>query len=177
MRNYPAQAGTLKPWLAPWQSGTKQEKEDEMRHSATKPISLCIAALCAAVVIGASSLCLAQSQTPAPAPAQPATAPASEPATKDTAICSYYSSKFAGRRTASGERFSNNALTAAHREYPMGTKLRLTNVKNGKSVVVRVNDRGPFVKGRDISVTRRAAKELGFGKAGFVEVEIEKVTE
>jgi rare lipoprotein A len=156
--------------------GLEENKEDDMRLSATKCISLCIATLCATIVIGASSLCLAQSQSAAPAPAQPATAPASEPVAKDTAVCSYYSSKFEGRRTASGERFSNNALTAAHREYPLGTKLRLTNVKNGKSVVVRVNDRGPFVKGRDISVTRRAAKELGFVGAGFTEVKIEKVT-
>lgn len=147
-----------------------------MRFSATKSISLCIAALCATIVIGASTFCLAQSQTAAPASTLPATVPTGDSATKDTGICSYYSSKFEGRRTASGERFSNNALTAAHREYPMGTKLRLTNVKNGKTVVVRVNDRGPFVKGRDISVTRRAAKELGFVGAGFTEVKIEKVT-
>jgi len=147
-----------------------------MKHSGTKLITHCIAALCATIVFGASSVCLAQSQPAAPAPAQPATAPAGDTAIKDTGICSYYSSKFEGRRTTSGERFSNNALTAAHREYPMGTKLRLTNVKNGKSVVVRVNDRGPFVKGRDISVTRRAAKELGFVKAGFTEVKIEKVS-
>ena len=88
---------------------------------------------------------------------------------------SYYAESYNHRRTASGERFNNNALTAAHRTYPFGTKLRLTNTKNHKSVVVRVNDRGPFVKGREISVTRRAARKLGFLHQGLAQVEIERL--
>ena len=88
---------------------------------------------------------------------------------------SYYAGSYNHRRTASGERFNNNALTAAHRSYPFGTKLRLTNVKNHKTVVVRVNDRGPFVTGREISVTRRAARKLGFLHQGLAQVQIEKV--
>ena len=88
---------------------------------------------------------------------------------------SYYSSRYNGRRTARGERFSNNALTAASTEHPFGTKLRITNVANNKSTVVRVNDRGPFVKGRAISVTRRAAHQLGFVRAGVADVRIEVV--
>ncbi len=88
---------------------------------------------------------------------------------------SYYAESYNHRRTASGERFNNNAMTAAHRTYPFGTKLRLTNTKNHKSVVVRVNDRGPFVKGREISVTRRAARKLGFLNQGLAQVEIERV--
>ena len=93
----------------------------------------------------------------------------------DTGTCSYYSSKYNGRITASGQRFSNSAMTAAHREMPFGTKVKLTNTANSKSTVVTVNDRGPFVKGREISVTRRAARELGFTREGLAEVKIEKV--
>lgn len=85
----------------------------------------------------------------------------SSAAASGTGKASYYSSRYNGRRTASGERFSNKAMTAASTEHPFGTKLRITNVANNKSAVVRVNDRGPFVKGRSISVTRRAAHQAG----------------
>jgi rare lipoprotein A len=89
----------------------------------------------------------------------------------DSAVtCSYYSSKYNGRRTASGQRFSNEKLTAASKTYPMGTRLRLANVKNDSTVVVVVNDRGPDVTGREISVTRRAARQLGFLRAGLAQV-------
>src|SRR5580765_2213935 len=84
--------------------------------------------------------------------------------------CSYYSSKYNGRRTASGQRFNNNRLTAASKTYSMGTRLKLTNVKNGKSAIVTVNDRGPYVSGREISVTRRAAQQMGFLHAGVTQV-------
>ena len=90
-----------------------------------------------------------------------------------TVTASYYSDRYNGRRTASGQRFSNNALTAAHRTLAFGTKVKLTNVQNNKSVVVRVNDRGPFVKGREISVTRAAASRLGFVRAGTASVRMD----
>jgi rare lipoprotein A len=89
-----------------------------------------------------------------------------------TATCSCYSSQYNGRRTASGQVFNNKKLTAASRTYPMGTRLRLTNVKNGRTAVVVVNDRGPFVPGREISVTRCAARELGFVRSGLAQVNI-----
>jgi rare lipoprotein A len=92
-----------------------------------------------------------------------------------TGVCSYYSRSHNGHITAGGEKFDSNALTAAHRKYPMGTKLKVTNLDNDKSVVVKVNDRGPFVKGRELSVTRRAAQELGFIKQGTAKVRIEQV--
>jgi rare lipoprotein A len=92
-----------------------------------------------------------------------------------TGVCSYYARMHDGHITASGEKFNSNAMTAAHRTLPMGTKLKLTNLTNDKSVVVTVNDRGPFVKGRTISVTRRAASELGFVKQGIAKVRIERV--
>jgi rare lipoprotein A len=86
---------------------------------------------------------------------------------------SYYSDRYNGRRTANGQHFSNGALTAAHRSLPFGTKVKLTNVRNNRSVVVRINDRGPFVKGREISVTRLAARRLGFVRAGTANVTME----
>jgi rare lipoprotein A len=92
-----------------------------------------------------------------------------------TVNVSYYANKYNGRRTASKERFSNSALTAAHRQLPFGTKVKLTNPANNRSVIVRVNDRGPFVEGREISITRRAARELGFTRAGLAHVNMEVI--
>ena len=92
-----------------------------------------------------------------------------------TGVCSYYARMHNGHITAGGEKFDSNAMTAAHRQLPMGTKLKVTNLANGKSVVVTVNDRGPFVKGRSLSVTRRAAEELGFRKQGVAKVKFEQV--
>jgi rare lipoprotein A len=94
-------------------------------------------------------------------------------ASGETVTCSFYSTKYNGHRTASGQIFSSNALTAAHKTLPMGTRVKLTNPRNHHSVIVRVNDRGPFVKGRDISVTRHAAKRLGFTHAGVARLEME----
>lgn len=73
-------------------------------------------------------------------------------------------------RTASGERASPATMTAAHRTLPLGTKVRVTNLRNGRSVVVRINDRGPFVRGRVIDVTKAVATKLGFRRAGWTHV-------
>ena len=78
-----------------------------------------------------------------------------------------------GTRTASGERLSNGAATAAHKTLPMGTKVRVTNLANGKTEVVRINDRGPFTKGRVIDVTEGVAQRLGFYSNGIVSVKVE----
>ena len=75
---------------------------------------------------------------------------------------SFYGREHHGGPTSSGERFDMNAMTAAHRTAPLGSRLKVTNLKNGKSVVVRINDRGPFVRGRIIDLSRAAASELGF---------------
>lgn len=85
---------------------------------------------------------------------------------------SYYAAKFNGRRTASGERFDNAAMTAAHRTLPFGSRVRVTNPANGRSVVVRINDRGPFTRGRVIDVSRAAAEELGMVARGHANVEL-----
>jgi rare lipoprotein A len=88
---------------------------------------------------------------------------------------SYYGRELAGNRTASGERFNPNDLTAAHRTLPLGTRLRVTNVANGRSVIVRVNDRGPFVGRRLIDVSLGAAREIHMIGAGTAQVRLELV--
>lgn len=92
-----------------------------------------------------------------------------------TGMASYYADKFEGRKTASGEIYKRSKLTAAHRSLPFGTKLKVTNIKNGKSVIVRVNDRGPFVKGRIIDLSKKAASEIGLIKMGVAKVKVEQV--
>ena len=86
---------------------------------------------------------------------------------------SYYGTELAGNRTASGERFNPRALTAAHRTLPLGSKLRVTNKANGKSVIVRINDRGPFTKARLIDVSFAAAQELNLIRAGTGRVRLD----
>ncbi|MBS9523934.1 septal ring lytic transglycosylase RlpA family protein [Litoribacter ruber] len=85
---------------------------------------------------------------------------------------SYYANKFQGRKTANGEIYSHNKLTAAHRTLPFGTQVKVTNLKNGKTVTVRINDRGPFVKGRVIDLSRSAARKIDMIRDGVVNVEI-----
>ena len=88
---------------------------------------------------------------------------------------SYYAMKYQFRKTASGERFNQAAFTAAHRTLPFGTRVQVTNVQNKKSVIVRINDRGPFVKGRVIDLSRAAFSRIGNLSAGIIEVRIEVV--
>ncbi len=85
----------------------------------------------------------------------------------------YYSRKSTGRKTASGERLHHDSLTCAHRTYPFGTLLKVRNLGNGKEVVVKVTDRGPFSRGRVIDLSYRAAKELGMLAHGVSTVEVE----
>ncbi|WP_346317073.1 septal ring lytic transglycosylase RlpA family protein [Chitinophaga sp. YIM B06452] len=85
---------------------------------------------------------------------------------------SYYADKFQGRKTANGETFRQNRMTAAHQTLPFGTKVKVTNLANGKTVKVRVNDRGPFVAGRIIDLSKKAARKLGMTQAGVANVKI-----
>jgi rare lipoprotein A len=91
------------------------------------------------------------------------------------ANASYYGEEFNGRPTSSGEIFDMNAFTAAHRTLPFGTMLEVTNLANGKKVVVRVNDRGPFVPDREIDISKGAAKELNMIGTGTAKVSIRKI--
>lgn len=90
-------------------------------------------------------------------------------------VASYYGPGFHGRRTASGERFDQHGLTAAHRTLPFGTRLRVTNPANGRTVVVRVNDRGPFSRGRVLDLSTGAARAIGLVARGHGRVEIERL--
>jgi rare lipoprotein A len=89
---------------------------------------------------------------------------------------SFYHDKFNGRRTASGEKFNNNSYTCAHRTLPFGTKVEITNLKNGKFVVATVNDRGPYNYSRLIDVSKRVAKELDFHGNGTARVSIKVIS-
>jgi rare lipoprotein A len=93
-----------------------------------------------------------------------------------TGQASWYGKAFAGKPTASGEIFNHELLTAAHRSLPLGTNIRVTNVENGKSVEVRVNDRGPYVGGRIIDLSRAAARALGMIEDGLTEVRLETIS-
>jgi rare lipoprotein A len=88
---------------------------------------------------------------------------------------SWYGHEFASRPTASGERFDPNKLTGAHRTLPLGTKLRVTNLQNGRSVMVVINDRGPYVRPRELDLSLGAARVLGMLRSGVVKVRIEPV--
>ena len=93
-----------------------------------------------------------------------------------TGVASYYADRFHGRKTASGERFDQSALTAAHKKLPFGSRVLVTDKKSGKSVIVTINDRGPYIKGRVIDLSRKAARELGIIKRGIAKVEIKILT-
>lgn len=88
---------------------------------------------------------------------------------------SYYGNGFHGRRTSSGERYHKDSLTCAHRTLPFGTLLRVTNKTNGREVVVRVTDRGPFGPGRIIDLSMAAARELGMVRSGIAQVSVEQI--
>lgn len=92
-----------------------------------------------------------------------------------TGVASWYGRQFHGRKTANGETFDMNALTAAHRSLPLNCYIRVTNKNNGKSVVVKVNDRGPFHGNRVVDLSYGAAKQLGITNAGTAKVSIERV--
>ncbi|HBC52657.1 MAG TPA: hypothetical protein DCZ06_00190, partial [Alphaproteobacteria bacterium] len=101
--------------------------------------------------------------------------PKEEPGYDETGIASWYGKKFHGKYTANGEVYNMDALTAAHKTLPMPVKVRVTNLENGRSLVLRVNDRGPFVHGRVIDVSRRAAELLGFKQQGIARVRVQLI--
>ncbi len=88
---------------------------------------------------------------------------------------SYYASQFVGRRTASGETYRHEALTAAHRSAPFGSRIKVTNLANNRDVIVRVNDRGPWHGGRIIDLSYAAAKQIGLDKSGTAKVSLTMV--
>lgn len=128
---------------------------------------------CASVPHGHLATDLASVGEPvAPAP----TAVARAVSAAQIGIASFYHSALVGRLTANGDRYDERALTAAHRTLDLGTRVRVTNLENRKSVVVTVNDRGPYAKGRIIDLSRRAARVLGFVHDGVTRVKVEPLT-
>jgi len=129
-----------------------------------RPRRLCLAAAVVTITLVVSSCASTKPSRPA------AAAPA--PGTRIVGLASWYGQKHQGRATASGEAFDMNKLTAAHRTMPFGTRLRVTSVETGRSVVVRVNDRGPWANDRVLDVSLAAARTLGMVGDGVTRVEI-----
>lgn len=141
---------------------------------ATSPAPATTAAPIATPAADSAAKAISKPSAPV-APAAPAAKSAGDHQMSGTAA--YYSNKFNGRKTASGKRFNNAALTAAHNTLPFGTKVKITNTKNNRSVVVRITDRGPTTPGRVFDLTRAAAKKLGYVRSGLTEVTAEIVAD
>ncbi len=90
-------------------------------------------------------------------------------------IASYYGKKFHKKLTANGETFNMNRVSAAHKTYPLGTRVKVTNMENGKSIKLTINDRGPYVKGRIIDLSYKAARKIGFVNQGTTKVRIDVI--
>ena len=118
---------------------------------------------------GAAALLLLATQSHA----QGAGIRGADAAFRQTGVASWYGPGFHGRRTASGERFDQNDLTAAHRRLPLGSEVKVTNLENGRSITVEINDRGPYAKGRVLDLSKAAARELGMVENGVAKVRIE----
>jgi rare lipoprotein A len=95
----------------------------------------------------------------------------------ETGDASWYGARHHGKRTASGERFDQNALTAAHRQLPFGTRVKVTNLDNDKSVIVQINDRGPHTRGRLIDLSRAAAEQIGMLRTGTAPVRVQSLSD
>jgi rare lipoprotein A len=114
---------------------------------------------------------------PSPPETEQAPPATSQPTMMETGVASWYGPKFHGKLTASGEVFNQEKFTAAHQTLPWGSRVKVTNLANGKSVDVRINDRGPFGKGRIIDLSRAAARALGIVGRGLTTVRVEWLSE
>lgn len=125
----------------------------------------------------ASLLAACASQPTAPVPSTPVAQPASEkPVFTQSGIASWYGRNHHGKTTANGEPFNMEAMTAAHRSLPFNTIVRVTSPAQNRTIKVRINDRGPYVDGRIIDLSARAARELGIAENGVAQVRIEQFT-
>ena len=114
---------------------------------------------------------------PSPPETEQAPPATSQPTMMETGVASWYGPKFHGKLTASGEVFNQEKFTAAHQTLPWGSRVKVINLANGKSVDVRINDRGPFGKGRIIDVSRAAARALGMMGQGLTTVRVERLSD
>jgi rare lipoprotein A len=142
--------------------------------------ALAAAALALALGAGACAHAPPPDREAPPAPTTRRTPPPRDPAPDAAAraevgVASYYAHRFHGRVTASGARYDMHALTCAHPTLPFGTRLRVTDLESGRSVVVTVTDRGPFAGGRIVDVSLAAAKRLGMVKRGLAKVRVERL--
>ncbi len=161
---------------------TRQDSEGDGRMTKVsrlpgrqiKKLVMAAAFLLAACSSGPDTLTGAKRQVGQPYSVNGATyVPREEPGYEAVGIASWYGRRYHGRRTASGENFDMNSATAAHPTLPFGTMVQVTNLENGRSVVLRINDRGPFVRRRIIDVSRRAAQVLGFVQKGTARVRVQ----
>jgi peptidoglycan lytic transglycosylase len=118
------------------------------------------------------SVFVALALTPVLTTDEPAQAQRAQAVYVQQGVASWYGLVFHGRKTASGERFNQHELTAAHKNLPLGTKATVTNLKNGKTVEVEINDRGPYVRGRILDLSKAAAEQLGMKNAGITRVRL-----
>lgn len=140
-----------------------------------RSLQLSVFTLMSALIVCSGAGCTAAVRRPLPPP-EPrlpsiSSAPSSTPPSQ-VAVASWYGPGFEGRKTASGERFDSQDMTAAHRSLPLGSHVTVTNLDNGKSVRVRINDRGPYIRGRSIDLSRGAARQIGLEKRGVGRVRI-----
>ena len=126
------------------------------------------------LVLTAILVLLAGCASPPPAGTPPA---AGTPVYRAEGQASWYGQRHHGRRTASGERFDQHALTAAHRSLPFGSRVKVTHLRSQRSVVVRINDRGPYGRGRIIDLSRAAAERLGMLRSGVAPVRVERIAD
>lgn len=126
------------------------------------------------LVLTAILVLLAGCASPPPAATPPA---AGTPVYRAEGQASWYGQRHHGRRTASGERFDQHALTAAHRSLPFGSRVKVTHLRSQRSVVVRINDRGPHARGRIIDLSRAAAERLGMLRSGVAPVRVERIAD
>lgn len=139
--------------------------------------------LCSAIVLVAMVASCAGTVDVPPGPVSPLVpsvavgAAPSVTAARQTGVASWYGKDFHGRRTAGGEQFDKDGLSAAHRTLPLGSMVRVTNLENSRNITLRVNDRGPFIKSRVIDLSYGAARELGFAAEGTAQVMIERLDE
>lgn len=146
-----------------------------LRRLPGKPLP--IAVWIGAIVLSALASGCASSRAAAPTTGVPReTRPESAPRTGQTGEASWYGERHHGLLTASGETYDMNELTAAHPSLPLGSKVLVTNLKNGKSVQVRINDRGPHVNGRIIDLSYAAAKQLGAVSGGTIPVRLQVIS-
>jgi rare lipoprotein A len=129
-----------------------------------------------AVMLAALAAACAQRSAPLPPAAPVAAVPQCVPFVQQ-GVASWYGPTHHGRRTASGVRFDMNGLTAAHRTLPLGTEIEVENLDNGRKVQVAVNDRGPYVRGRILDLSRAAAQQLGFTHHGTVQVRLTAISD